>query len=590
MLVTAIEVRVLTAGQTSGTGKRLRALSILLGDRGWRLMGLALGASLVRAVTENLIAVALGLLAYSVGILDAARRPHWLPHDLTGLGTGTVLGLLAILGLMRCVTEATGAGAAHAILEYVRLRLQRLQGYRMLMLPELPPLALSEAHLLMGDNLNKATSWCFFVGQIVTYAPIAASFFLALCWLAWKEAVLATVCLLPLGMIFRGLNRTIQDQAARIPGHRAILERALVRICRNRVLIRVMHLQAMELRRFNDAAAAYFRSSFRTFCLRDINAAMTSLFGVLIIVLMVGIDAAVFRSSPAILIGFVYLFLALVRRMADLVDNAGGLMQTQAQFDTAADLVLSVDEDHRQAAFRRTATGLRESGNPPRPSLPPPAITLRGVRFRWPGARKPVFEGLDLHIPAGSRFGIVGRNGSGKTTLLHLVLGLEQPEAGEVSVGGIPARDYTPAGGRVSYVGAENLLIFGTVRENLLYGVCGHLEDAVLRQALDQVGLGPWLDGLDHGLDHILGETEEGLSAGQKQRLSLARALLRKPSLLVLDEASANVDTSAELEVVSLLDTIATTCTILIVSHKPGILSGVSHRLELRDPYHDERA
>jgi ABC-type multidrug transport system fused ATPase/permease subunit len=572
---------------TGAHHRRLRALSILLGRRGFSWMAISMSATVAQALMENLMVVALILLAYALGMLDRTRLPIWLPHQLADWGTSMVLVSLVLLGLVRSGTQATAACAQHAVLEWVRARIQHLQGYRMLMLPALPPVALSEAHLMMGDHLNKATNWCFHGVQLVSSALMAVSFLLALFWLAWKNALLASACLIVLGLLVRGQNRAILALAAHIPRHRALLEQALVRISRNRVLIRVMDLQETERRHFDDSVSDYFRSSCRTFWLRDIAGALLPLLGILVIAFMVGINVKFIHTPPVTLMGSIYLFLAITRRMASVVDNAGGMMQTQIPFDRAVDLVLSMDESHRVRALQRTQTGIREPHKPPRSTAPPPAITLRGVGFRWPGARSPIFEGLDLHIPAGGRFGIVGPNGSGKTTLLHLILGLEEPQAGEILVGGIPARDYAVLGGPVSYVGTENLLILGSVRENLVYGVAGHVEDADLRRALDQVGLGPWVDGLAKGLDHRIGENEEGLSAGQKQRLSLARALLRNPSLLVLDEASANIDSRSELEVTSLLETITPTCTILIVSHKPGILTGISHRLELPEPLYD---
>jgi ATP-binding cassette subfamily B protein len=387
-----------------------------------------------------------------------------------------------------------------------------------------------------------------------------------------------------MGLTVPRINRAILDRAARIPRSRTILEQALVRISRNRLLIRVMDLQAEERRRFDGAVSAYFRASCETFFLRDIAAVLPPLLGIGVIVLVVGVDSAFIHTPPVILMGAIYLFVALTRQMAVVADQTGGLMQVQAAFDQAADLVFSMDGADRSRAFQ-------EARETPRPSAraagPAPDIRLRGVTYRWPGARDPLFDGLDLQVPAASRFGIVGPNGSGKTTLLHLILGLEEPQAGEILVGGMPPREYAARGGPIGYVGTENLLILGTLRDNLAYGLAGAPGDAELRQALGQVGLGPWLDGLSLGLDHPVGENEEGLSSGQKQRLSLARALLRRPALLVLDEASANIDTRSELELVSLLDGVAADCTILIVSHKPGILTGIDHRLELPEFPHD---
>ena len=572
----------------SGTGRRLRALSILLGRKGWSWIALSMVATLLQGLMANLIMVAFILLTYSLGILNRSRLPTWLPSQISAWGIGTVLCTLAFLSLVQSGAQAVNTCTQHSLLEWIRARIQRLQGYRMLMMPALPHLALSEAHLMMGDHLVKATSWCFNIAKMATSALMAASFLLSLFWLSWKDAVLASVSLILLSLLVRGLNRFILSHAAHIPRYGIIIERALVRISLNRVLIRVMHLQDSEYQRHNKAISAYFHASCKTFYLRDVGAALIPLLGVIIIIFMLKIDIAFIGSSPVTLLASIYLFKSLTGQMSSIVGNVGSMLQAQIPFDRAADLVFSLEETHRVRAFQEASTDPKETDKPLQPSAMPPAITLRGVTFCWPGARNPIFERLDLHIPAGSRFGIVGPNGCGKTTLLHLILGLVEPQAGEILIDErIPARDYATLGGPISYVGTENLLILGSVRENLLYGVTEQLSEADLRQALDQVGLGSWVDSLSMGLDHPIEESEEGLSAGQKQRLSLARALLRKPSLLVLDEASANIDTRSELEVASLLDTIAPNCTILIVSHKPGILAGISHRLELPEPLND---
>lgn len=570
-----------------GNCRRLRAISILLAGRGWRWMGLAMVATLVQALAENLMVAALVLLGHALGILDASRFPAWMPPRLAGWGVPMALGALAVLGLVRAGCQAGAACVKHAMLERVRARIQRVQVYRMLMLPRLPPVSLSEASLMMGDHLNKATSWCFHGAQLITSGLMVSSFLLGLFWLAWKEALLATACLVLLGLLVRKLNRVILGLAAHIPRHRIVLERALVRISRNRLLIRVMRLQDVERRRYDATVWDYFRSSCRTFFLRDIAVTLPPLLGIFVVVLMVGINVAFLHTPGVTLMSSIYLFVALTRQTAVMVDQVGGMMHMQLPFDRLADLVFSLEGAHRTRALKGTSTALPDSAAPARGGAAPPAITLRGVDFRWPGARSALFRGLDLNIPAGSRFGIMGPNGSGKTTLLHLILGLEEAQAGEILVGGLSAADFATVGGPVSYVGTDNLLILGTVRDNLLYGVSGRPGDEVLRRALDEVGLGPWVKGLTDGLDHSIGENEEGLSSGQKQRLSLARALLRRPSLLVLDEASANIDHRSELELTSLLDNIAPTCTILIVSHKPGILTGTTHRIELPGPPSD---
>jgi len=552
-------------------------------------MTLGLAATLTKAAIETLLVVVLILLAHALGILDRTRLPSWLPHRFLDWETPLVLGILAAMGLMRATVQVIAGCSQHAMLEWVRARIQRVQGYRMLLLPGHAAVALSEAHLMMGDHLDKASTWVFYAAQLASTCVMCASFLFGMVWLAWKETLLAVGCLMPLGALVWGLNRAILGQAAHIPRHRATLERALVRISRNRVLIRVMHLQDLEHRHFTSAVLAYFHFSCRTFFLRDAAAAMPALLGVFIIILIVGGNAAFMKTPAIVLMSFIYLFAGFCRQLATAVDLLTGMKQVQGPFDRAANLVLTMEENHLTRALEQDPSPPPLVLSPPlhqRAPSAPPAITLRGVTFRWPGARRALFENLDLSIPAGGRFAIVGPNGSGKTTLLHLILGIEDPQAGEILLDGIPAHDYAARCGPVSYVGTENLLIHGTLRSNLLYGVESRQEDAALMKVLEQVGLSEWVGTLEEGLDHPIGENEEGLSSGQKQRLSLARALLRRPSLLVLDEASASIDTQAELDLVSLLDAISPTCTMLIVSHKPGILVGTRHRLELPRPDH----
>ncbi len=123
----------------------------------------------------------------------------------------------------------------------------------------------------------------------------------------------------------------------------------------------------------------------------------------------------------------------------------------------------------------------------------------------------------------------------------------------------------------VGYVGAESFLIDGTVRENLLYGVHRTPGDAELADALRKAECG-FIDDLPNRLEHRLTEQGAGLSSGQKQRLSLARAMLRRPGVLVLDEATANLDSATEEKLVDTLTELKGGMTIVAVTHRPALL------------------
>ena len=200
-----------------------------------------------------------------------------------------------------------------------------------------------------------------------------------------------------------------------------------------------------------------------------------------------------------------------------------------------------------------------------------------------------MIDNLSLDIPAGSQYGIVGPNGSGKSTLLGILLGVYTPTSGRVVLDGLTAVEFFERhAAAIAYVGPEPYLVHGSILENITYGLGQPPTEDAIREALRTVRLDEFVDSLPRGLDYGIHEDGAGLSSGQKQRLTIARAFLRQPRLLVLDEPSANLDETTEAAVVDTLQALKGRCTVIIVSHRPGILRGVDHTLELKLPEHQE--
>ncbi|WP_293007648.1 MULTISPECIES: ABC transporter ATP-binding protein [unclassified Oscillibacter] len=179
------------------------------------------------------------------------------------------------------------------------------------------------------------------------------------------------------------------------------------------------------------------------------------------------------------------------------------------------------------------------------------SVDFENVSFRYNGESAGwVLEDVSLHIPAGSTVGILGGTGSGKSTLVSLIPRLYEAQKGSVLVGGRPVADYTMEHLRdaVSVVLQKNTLFSGTIRENLLWGNPDATEDQLLA-ACRSACADEFLDRMPEGLDTDLGQGGVNVSGGQKQRLCIARAILKQPKILILDDSTSAVDTATDAKI-----------------------------------------
>ena len=198
-------------------------------------------------------------------------------------------------------------------------------------------------------------------------------------------------------------------------------------------------------------------------------------------------------------------------------------------------------------------------------------IRFERVSYRSPDADRPALQGVDLTIPAGHTIGLVGATGSGKSTVASLLSRLADPDSGRITIDGIDLRDLDPEdlAAIVGVVSQETYLKHDTLRANLQQAR-PHASDAELWQALEAARIAHVIQALPEGLDTVVGARGHRFSGGERQRVAVARTLLRNPRVLVLDEATSALDQGTERELQEALDNLAVGRTTLTIAHRLG--------------------
>jgi ATP-binding cassette subfamily C protein LapB len=201
-------------------------------------------------------------------------------------------------------------------------------------------------------------------------------------------------------------------------------------------------------------------------------------------------------------------------------------------------------------------------------------IEFRDVVFNYPGQEVPSLNGVSFRVKAGEHVAIIGRVGSGKTTLEKLILGLYRPTSGSVLVDGVDVRQIDPAELRrhIGYVPQDPVLFFGSLRENIALSRT-YVDDAEVLHAATIAGLTDFVNAHPQGFDMLVSERGDSLSGGQRQSVSIARAVIHDPPVLLLDEPTASMDHTTEEEIKRNLGAFGQSKTMLIVTHRTPLLA-----------------
>ncbi len=267
-------------------------------------------------------------------------------------------------------------------------------------------------------------------------------------------------------------------------------------------------------------------------------------------------------SQGAITVGVLTAFLAYIGRFYSRMDSMSRIVAVTQKTAAGTKRIFDI-LDHE--------AGVPEPTTPESPTGRPAALQLKQVDFRH--GNRNILNQINLTIPQGAMIGLVGHSGSGKTTLVNLIARFYDVSAGKILFDGSDIRQFRVADYRqqIGLVLQEPFLFFGTIAENIAYGKPDATPEEIIRAAR-AAHAHEFILRLPQGYDSLVGERGQALSGGERQRISIARALLIDPKILILDEATASVDTETEQEIQQALDYLVQGRTTIAIAHRLSTL------------------
>jgi ATP-binding cassette subfamily B protein len=325
--------------------------------------------------------------------------------------------------------------------------------------------------------------------------------------------------------------------------------------------VRVIQAYAREdeqIRRFEESNRALFRSHMHSVKVSTWYFGLIEFAGIASSALIIGIGGwLVHRGSVSL--GTVVAFVLLLANLFDPVQQLSQLYNTLQSAAAALHKLFGILDATPDVDEVATPTELPATGD----------VVVNNITFSYAAGSRPALENVNLTLTAGTRLALVGPTGAGKSTLAKLMARLYDPQSGSVSFGGVDLRQASMEDlrRRIVVIPQEGFLFDGSVRDNLLIAKPTATETELLR-ALDNIGLRERFEALPEGLDTQVRERGSRLSAGERQLVALSRAALVDPAVLVLDEATSNLDPGTEMLVEAALEKLMVGRSVIVVAHR----------------------
>lgn len=392
--------------------------------------------------------------------------------------------------------------------------------------------------------------------------------------LAPTEMMIGLFCLFILVLPLKWVGRQISAFGNEMHQNWSQLLDRLLSGLKNQFLIRIYHRTDYEIEKGHQLLAKYKGNVLDHWKYVGISSVLPSLGGVVIIAIITVFSQRYGQASAADLISVFYLFMRFAQSSSEATSYWSNILFYRPSFERLTkvlhenQLLNEIDPIAQTRPLGKARLNIQ-------------SLEFESLSFGF--ERRTLATNLDLKIMRGESLAILGESGSGKSTLLNVILGIQAPLSGRVTFNGEPLSKLSGSiHEQTGYVGPDPFLIQVSIKENLLYGHPNHetvTEDQIW-EVISAVGLQSEIKNLSHGLHHVLTENSR-LSTGQKQRLSIARAMLRQPQLLILDEGTANLDGETENQIFKYLDHESKNFILIFVTHKESLAQRANRVLRI---------